>query len=104
MNFDYVLFLHENGNFLFKILKKRKTEKYINYNICFQNNFRSYNAPNCPIKNILLGGGGIPQTPHTAHLARSWASSRFATYKFSSIKNKFLPPPLPNPGYAPGGL
>ena len=55
-------------------------------------------------KNIFLGGGAYPQTPHTAHLAMPWAPSRFATYKFSNLKNKFMPPPLPNPGYAPGKL
>ena len=46
------------------------------------------NAPNCTILKKILGGA-CPQTP-LRHI------------QISKSKKKFLPPPLPNPGYAPG--
>ena len=51
------------------------------------------------LKNFL--GGACPRTPLAKRMTSICAACRFATCKFTNLKKKFLPPPLPNPGYAP---
>ena len=82
------IFYIKNGIFL----KKIKTKSDQN---------TPYNAPNCTVlKNFL--GGACPRTPLAIRMASPCTACRFATCKFPNLKKKFLGPPLPNPGDAPG--
>ena len=55
----------------------------------------------CQLKCIY--GVTCPQTPLAKRMASPCAACRFATCKFPNLKKKILgPPPLPNPGDAPG--
>ena len=45
--------------------------------------------------------GSMPPNPPAMRMASPCAKCRFATCKFPNLEKIFLPPPLPNPGYAP---
>ena len=60
------------------------------------------NAPNCTILKKFLGGGMPPNPPSKAHgFAMRSMSLRNMQISKSGKKNSW-PPPLPNPGDAPG--